>query len=92
MAYTVSTIVNTVMGNLRLAVLEVTPDAATGVVTVPGAIAVDALVGVSKISGASLTCMTVTQNLDASGAVANGVIGFSNVVASQKYRVSVLYH
>lgn len=92
MAFTASTIFNAVPGNTRMWSAVITPDAATGVVTVPGANSVDAVVSFDLKSGTSLTCVNVARNLDASGAAANGVIGFSNVVANQTYHLTVLYH
>ena len=92
MAYTLSMMVNGVPGNLRMASMQITPDAATGVITVPGATAIDAIVGFDTKSAASVTCTNIRINANASGVAANGVIGFSNVVANAVYLVTVLYH
>jgi hypothetical protein len=93
MAFTVSTTVNTVVGNLRLWSGNITPDATTGVVTVPGATAIDCILGCSIKSATSLTTINMAANVNASGVAALGNIGFSAVVATaQVIQVSVLYH
>lgn len=94
MAYTVSTIVNTVMGDKRLGVFDIHPDGITGVVTIPGAVAVDAIMSFDIKNAASLTCVTVAPNVNASGVAAMGVVGFSNVVSTtgSKYILTVLFH
>lgn len=96
MAFTVSTAVNTVVGDKRLWVGYVTADAATGVVTVPGAVAIDALMGVSLRSAATENTgagyAAVKVNQDASGTAANGVLGFSGCTTTKVLTVTVLYH
>lgn len=91
MAFTVSSIVRD-GGASRLGTFVITPDAATGVVTIPGAVAIDGIVAFSLKSGTSLSCVNVAQNANASGTAALGVVGFSNVVANQTYFLTVLYH
>ena len=92
MAFTVSNIANTVIGEKRLFVGRITPDAATGTVTVPGALAIDGLVSNSYVGGTSLTCANVAINVNPSGVAANGVVSYSNVASTQIYVLSVMYH
>lgn len=96
MAYTVSTVVNTVIGASRMWVGNVTADVATGVVTVPGAIAIEAVMSINLKSaatentGAGYTAFQMNAN--ASGVAANGVLGFSGCTTTKVLTVTVLYH
>ena len=99
MAFTVSTIVNAVPGNMRLWAGVVTPDAATGVVTIPGAVSVDAVLGFYPKSALTFTsqCQTmicITPNLGPGATAAAGQIGMTNVITSNanSYFLCVLYH
>ena len=96
MAYTVSTIVNTVIGDKRMWMGRVTADAATGVVTVPGAVSVDAIVGVSPASMATentgVGYTVIQRNANASNVAAKGVLGFSGCTTTKVLNVTVIYH
>lgn len=95
MAFTVSSIVNGVPGNTRIANFVITPDTITGVVTVPGAVSVDAILAFGpKSCAVAVGSINVGMNVNASGVAAAGVIGFSNVVttSAHTYFLTVLYH
>lgn len=94
MAFTTSELVNSVQGNKRIWVGYVTATNITGTATIPRATYVDAVLGFHAVAGASMSCVNIAPNLNASGVAAAGSIGFSNVVSStgHKYLLSVLYH
>lgn len=92
MAFAITQVVNTVFGDKRIWTGRITPDAATGVATIPGAVAIDGIISFSQTGGTSLTCAVVAANVNASGVAANGVLGFSNVASTQIFTVSVAYH
>lgn len=89
MAFAVSSIANTVYGNHRTIHINVTPDSAEGTVLVPG---MGSIVSHqwSKIGGtASMTCMTVKENLGTTATVIAGALGISNAVNGGIYRFTV---
>jgi hypothetical protein len=94
MAFTLTSIVNTVVGDKRLFVGNLTATNITGTVTIPGAQVIDCILAFHPKSMVSLYCTAVNINVDASGTAANGQLGFSNVVSSTgaNYHLAVLYH
>lgn len=92
MAYTVSSIVDTVVGEFRLWNAKITADAATQAIQVPGAVSVDAILQWDQRSGSSMSCMNIGMNTTASGNAAKGYVSVSNAVAGNVYNLTVLYH
>lgn len=95
MPFTLTVTVNTVVGDRRMLCGNVTATNITGTLTIPGAVAVDAIVAFHPSQNtASLTCWFVGANVNASGVAALGQLGFSNVVSStgNQYLLTVLYH
>jgi len=95
MAFTATMIVNTVPGNMRLWNGRITATNITGVVTIPGAVSIDAILAFHPlVIIGSTTCHTVYMNANASNVAEAGAIGFSNVISSTGavYNLTVLYH
>lgn len=88
MAFTVSHIADTVFGNKRVTVQQVTPDAAEGTVStrlskVEFALAVDRKRATFTASGnTAQSYMNYVINAGTTGTAANGTIGFSGCVAN----------
>lgn len=96
MAFTVSQITNTVFGNERVVVLNVTPDSAEGAVTVPGISRVVHATLTPKTQASfiasgntSQTYPTYVENAGTTGTVIAGTVGLSGLVASNVYRLVV---
>ncbi len=95
MAFTVSSNVNTVMGNVRVWSGYITPDAATGVVKIPGASRIEAILGIGLKSAATentgngYAAMMVNQT--ASGVAANGSLSFSGCTTTKVLNVTVAF-
>lgn len=103
MAYTLSTIVNSYMGEFRMKQLRVTADAATQTVEtglghvsiaiptpVSGAVSVATLSGNTGVDQAAGWVTYVNSN--ASGVQSNGVLGISNAVSGDVYDIVVFGH
>lgn len=80
MAYTVTRIANTVFGNKRAILLQVTADAATQTIET-GLRVVEAFsVGITS-AGTAVTSMKVAINSNASGVQSFGVLGISGLAS-----------
>lgn len=82
MAFTVSGILNTVVGDQRLVVMYVTPDAVEGVATAAqtGLNNITGILGVWKVSGTTgVNCCTVKPNVGTTATVAAGQLAFSSI-------------
>jgi hypothetical protein len=91
MAYTMSTIVNTVIGNERLWSGYITADAAATSVIIPGATVVDAVLACHAAVTAACGCIVFTANQGPVGTAALGSVAMTSC-ASSKYLLTVLYH
>lgn len=94
MAFTVSSVTQSVMGKYRLAVLDVTPDSAegsidTGLKRITWSIST-LKKGVSFVASGntSYTLPNFVENAGTTGTVAAGFLGISGVVATAIYRVT----
>ena len=91
MAYTMSTIVNTVFGNERLWAGYVTFDAAATSVVIPGAVYVDHVINLQGVTTASCGMVAIAVNAGPAGTAALGSVALTSV-ASAKYMMTVIYH
>lgn len=85
MAYTVSGLASTVMGDQRVVSLRITPDAATGVVSVMNNINFFSVAIQSATTGAGKFAM----NELAAGTSVAGMLGISGVASGDEYIVTV---
>lgn len=86
MAYTVTTVKNTIWGDQRVIHYAITADATTQTVAT----------GLGYIDGISVTAKSATSglgkfklNVNASGVAANGSFGMSSIVSGDEYYVTV---
>ena len=91
MAYTLSTIVNTVIGNERMWSGYITTDAAATAVCIPGATWIDGVLACHAAVTAACGCIVFTPNTDVSGTAVAGTLAMTST-ASSKYLVTVVYH
>lgn len=96
MAFTVSQIVtNTVWGDLRVKIVNVTPDATTGTFDA-GMGNIYAVLSHPKSmasfvnSGSTRNMAVISPNLNASGAASIGVVGMTGCVANDVYTLVIL--
>jgi hypothetical protein len=92
MAYTLSTVVNTVVGNERLFIGYVTVDAAATSVVIPGAVSIDGILGVTGVNTACTLSNAFAENVGPTGTSIAGSLAMTSVVSGGKYLISVLYH
>ena len=86
MAFTVSTIVNGVMGADRLQILRVTADATTqNIVT-----GFNVLKIASCMNEGASTCPVISFNSTCTGVAQNGTVGMSNCTSGQIYHLWVV--
>ena len=97
MAVTYSGLVNTVIGDKRLVVFNLTATAAEEEVgsSYHGCGVIDAVLGMTRVSGTT-NCGTavIGQNMDSTGVASAGCLGFSSLVgaASNVMRVAFIGH
>jgi hypothetical protein len=94
MAFTVSSILNTVVGDQRLGVVYITPDAVEGVATAAQLSMnnITAVLGVWKVSGTTgVNCCTVKPNVGTTGTVAAGQLAFSSIAGVTSLVIGVSY-
>ena len=86
MAYTVSHVVNTVWGNLRVNTMKITADAATQTVESKCGVIYGMSLGPSSMATSAIS---VFENVDASGTAANGSVGISAAAANDVFFLTV---
>lgn len=91
MAFTVTVVDKTVFGNKRAILLDVTADAVSGVVAVPGLNVVDCI-SATQVSMVTMSLIKFHPNVNAASAASNGNIMVSGTTSGDRFFLVVYGH